>query len=62
MGDGPRRERPEAERAGGASLRALRKLLDALDEKQEWGRLQKVLTPDGHYLWLCEYHAKEYAL
>jgi internalin A len=36
--------------------------LDAVDEKQEWGGLEKVLTPEGHYLWLCEYHAKEYAL
>ena len=55
-------ERLEAERAGGAQLRALRKLLDALDKPQEWGGLQKVLTPEGHYLWLCEYHAQEYAL
>jgi internalin A len=36
--------------------------LDAVDEKQEWGGLEKVMTPEGHYLWLCEYHAEEYAL
>jgi small GTP-binding protein len=54
-------ERLEAERVGGAPLRALRKLLDEVDPQHEWGGLQKVLTPEGHYLWLCEYHAKEYA-
>jgi internalin A len=44
----------------GAELRALRKLLDEEDRSQEWGGLKKVLTPEGHYLWLCEEHAKEY--
>jgi Leucine-rich repeat (LRR) protein/GTPase SAR1 family protein len=44
----------------GAELRALRKLLDEEDKKQEWGGLKKVLTPEGHYLWLCEKHAAEY--
>ncbi len=42
------------------NLRALRLLLDEVDPKQQWGGLRKVLTPEGHYLWLCEYHAKEY--
>jgi hypothetical protein len=41
-------------------LRALRKLLGEVDPEQEWGRLKKVLTPEGHYLWLCKEHAKEY--
>ena len=50
----------KAERIEGAELRALRKLLDEVDKKQEWGGLKKVLTPEGHYLWLCEEHAKEY--
>jgi GTPase SAR1 family protein len=44
----------------GAELRALRKLLDEEDKRQEWGGLKKVLTPEGHYLWLCEEHAAEY--
>ncbi|MCH8853990.1 MAG: GTPase [Planctomycetes bacterium] len=44
----------------GASLRGLRKLLDELDPKQHWGGLRKLLTPEGHYLWLCEYHYKAY--
>ena len=45
----------------GTALRALRQLLDAKDPQQHWGRLKKVLTPEGHYLWLCEHHAAEYA-
>jgi len=50
----------KAERIEGAELRALRKLLDEADEEQGWGGLEKVLTPEGHYLWLCKEHAKEY--
>jgi len=41
-------------------LRALRKLSDEVDREQEWGGLKKVLTPEGHYLWLCKEHAEEY--
>jgi len=50
----------KAERIEGMELRALRKLLDEVDPQQEWGGLKKVLTPEGHYLWLCEEHAAEY--
>jgi internalin A len=46
--------------AEGATLRALRKLLDEVDPIQHWGGLKKVLTPEGHYLWLCPHHAAEY--
>ncbi len=53
-------EGAEAERTEGAELRALRKLLDEVDPKREWGGLKKVLTPEGHYLWLCKELAKEY--
>jgi small GTP-binding protein len=49
-----------AERIEGMELRALRNLLDEVDPQQEWGGLKKVLTPEGHYLWLCDYHAAEY--
>ena len=49
-----------AERVEGMELRALRALLDKDDSDQEWGGLKKVLTPEGHYLWLCEHHAEEY--
>ncbi|AFY80496.1 COR domain-containing protein [Oscillatoria acuminata] len=48
------------ERLQGAALRVLRQLLDEKDPHHHWGGLQKVLTPEGHYLWLCEHHAREY--
>ena len=38
----------------------MRALLDKEDPAHEWGGLKKVLTPEGHYLWLCEKHAAEY--
>ena len=46
----------------GAPLRALRAMLDEVHPNHNWGGLKKVLTPEGHYLWLCEYHAQEYKL
>ena len=46
--------------AEGAELRALRQMLDELDPSQTWGNLRKILTPEGHYLWLCDQHAEEY--
>jgi internalin A len=57
----PIEETHDPERVGGAALRALRLLLDEKDPTQHWGGLMKVLTPEGHYLWLCKYHAVEYA-
>jgi hypothetical protein len=51
----------DRDRARVVALRALRQLLDEKDPERRWGGLRKVLTPEGHYLWLCEYHAKEYA-
>jgi small GTP-binding protein len=51
---------PDPERADGAALRALRVLLDEKDPQQHWGGLKKLLTPEGHYLWLCEHHAAQY--
>ncbi len=50
----------EAQRAEGSALRALRLLLDKKDPRHHWGGLEKVLTPEGHYLWLCEAHARAY--
>ena len=46
--------------AGGASLRSLRHLLTELDPQQDWGGLVKTLTPEGHWLWLCDEHAEFY--
>jgi len=51
----------DPQRIGGAALRAVRELLDEKDPKHVWGGLEKVLTPEGHYLWLCKHHAEEYA-
>ena len=53
-------EKDNPEHAKGADLRAIRALLDHLDPLRNWGGLRKVLTPEGHYFWLCEHHAKEY--
>ena len=50
----------EVELLEGMEVRALRKLLDEVDPKREWRGLKKVLTPEGHYLWLCKEHAEEY--
>jgi internalin A len=50
----------DPERADGAALRALRQLLEEKDPQQHWGGLKKVLTPEGHYLWLCKHHARGY--
>lgn len=52
----------KAERIEGMELRALRVLLDKEDPQHGWGGLKKVLTPEGHYLWLCEEHAGEYRI
>jgi len=38
----------------------VRVLLDEVDAGHEWGGLKKVLTPEGHYLWLFGGHAVEY--
>jgi hypothetical protein len=48
------------EHVEGATLRLLRGLLEKLDPLRGWRGLQKVLTPEGHYLWLCEKHAAAY--
>ncbi len=48
------------ERLEGAPLCALSEFLNDQDPQQDWGGLKKILTPEGHYLWLCEYHAAEY--
>jgi hypothetical protein len=52
------REGPQ--RIEGAGLRALRRLLDEVDADHHRGGLKKILTPEGHYLWLCQECAKEY--
>jgi internalin A len=49
----------KSEEISGAQLREIRALLDQLDPKQHWGGLSKLLTPEHHYLWLCEHHYKK---
>ena len=58
---GPSEGHAGFEPARGAPLRALRQLLDRKDPYQTWGALEKVHTPEGHYLWLCPDHARPYA-
>ena len=50
-------------KAEGVSLLELRRMLDENAPKwQATCGLRKVLTPENHYLWLCEEHAKEYLI
>lgn len=46
--------------AEGSSLRALRTFLEHEDPRKRWGGLRRIITPEGHYLWLCEFHAEKY--
>jgi internalin A len=50
----------EGSEVQGAALRAVRALLDEKDPAQAWGGLERVVTPEGHVLWLCEHHAEGY--
>ena len=61
--DAPRRPDLEPGVRGtpeGAGLRELHALLRKLDPGQKWGKLRRVLTPTGEYLWLCPTHYREY--
>jgi small GTP-binding protein len=44
----------------GAELRLIREILGQKDTSHHWGGLERVVTPEGHILWLCPEHAKEY--
>jgi len=54
-------ERPDEPGSDRAVLHWLRAFLDKADPGHMWGGLRLVLTPEGHYLWLCEEHAREFA-
>ncbi len=41
-------------------LRQIRRLLDKADPKQEWAGLKRIVSPEGHILWLCPQHYLEY--
>ncbi|EDN68964.1 leucine-rich-repeat protein [Beggiatoa sp. PS] len=51
---------PLENRVEGTMLRNLCILLDELDPKHDWGGLERIVTEQGHVLWLCEKHAQEY--
>jgi len=46
--------------AEGNTMRALRALLKLANPDGDWGELTRVLTPEGHWFWLCPEHRKEY--
>ncbi len=46
--------------ATGSELRMIRQILGKKDTSHHWGGLERVVTPEGHILWLCKDHAKEY--
>ncbi|MEM9505303.1 MAG: GTPase, partial [Cyanobacteria bacterium P01_E01_bin.43] len=45
-----------------AYSRALFDLMLEVDPQKQWGGLNRVLTPEGEYLWLCDRHTKEYTI
>jgi hypothetical protein len=49
-----------AKSVSGYELRALRQLLEERDKTRKWGRLKKMMTKEGHWLWLCPTHLDEY--
>ncbi len=51
-----------SQQASGAMLRALKLLLEEKDKQQVWGGLKRILTKEGHHLWLCPHHLAEYKL
>lgn len=47
-------------RMEGADLRAFQAVLDEKDPDGRYQGLERVLTPEGHYFWLCPHHARAY--
>ncbi|HEX9005101.1 MAG TPA: hypothetical protein VGB07_34645 [Blastocatellia bacterium] len=54
------REGYTPQQVSGAMLRALKLLLEEKDKQQTWGGLKRILTKEGHHLWLCPHHLAEY--
>jgi hypothetical protein len=50
----------EEQQAVGPALRALHAFLKEQDSNEQWGGLNKTLTPDGNILWLCSTHRQQY--
>lgn len=57
---GALREGYTPQQVSGAMLRALKLLLEEKDKQQTWGGLKRILTKEGHHLWLCPHHLDEY--
>jgi small GTP-binding protein len=41
-------------------IRHIRNLLDSVDPKKDWKGLSRLVSPEGHILWLCKDHFAEY--
>src|SRR6266566_2814452 len=50
------------QRTVGPALRALHNFLNEVDLSQLWGGLDKIVTPDGNILWLCDKHRQQYVV
>src|SRR6266568_259925 len=50
------------QRTVGPALRALHNFLNEVDPSQLWGGLDKIVTPDGNILWLCDKHSQQYVV
>jgi len=50
------------QRTVGPALRALHNFLNEVDPSQLWGGLDKIVTPDGNILWLCDMHRQQYVV
>src|SRR6266700_1110097 len=50
------------QRTVGPALRALHNFLNEVDPSQLWGGLDKIVTPDGNILWLCDKHRQQYVV
>lgn len=57
---GALREGYTPQQVSGAMLRILKLLLEEKDKHQTWGGLKRILTKEGHHLWLCPHHRAEY--
>ena len=49
----------QANRAVGSDLRALHALLEKKDPRHHYGGLQRIVTKEGHYMWVCDTHAAQ---
>ena len=47
-------------RMEGADMRKLQAWLEEEDPKRHYQSLVRILTPEGHYFWLCPHHAAEF--